>query len=233
MSPQAGEGENAMSPRSRTMALTTLGLVSIAVAGWSEPVRPDVSHLVAGGGGRVWNRGIEAIEKDGQPAVSLDEREGDGLAYWPDLRFRDGTVELDVRGRDLPGRSFVGLAFHGLDEETYDVVYFRPFNFRAEDPERRAHAVQYISHPEYTWNRLRSEHPGTYEKPLDPPPDPEGWLHVRIVVAHPRLSVFVNGADTPSLEVEQLSDRGEGWVGFWVGNGSNGEFANLELTPSE
>lgn len=222
-----------MSPRGCT--ILGVGALSIAVAGWSEDqtVRPGLSQLARGDGGAVFNRSIEATERDGRPAVSLDEREGDGFAYWPDLSFADGSIELDIRGRDLGGRSFVGLAFHGLDEETYDVVYFRPFNFRAEDPARRAHAVQYISHPDYTWHRLRDEHPGKYENALDPAPDPDGWFHVRVVVEHPRVSVFVDGEQTPSLEVEQLSDRGRGWVGFWVGNGSNGEFANLVLTPSE
>ena len=51
---------------------------------------------------------------------------------------------------------------------TYDAIYFRPFNFRTSDPARRLRAVQYISHPTYTWNKLRAERPGVYEKPVNP-----------------------------------------------------------------
>jgi hypothetical protein len=43
----------------------------------------------------------------------------------------------------------------------------------------------------------------------------------------------VNDATEPCLVVEQLSDRKSGWVGFWVGNGSGGEFANLKVTAAK
>jgi hypothetical protein len=46
------------------------------------------------------------------------------------------------------------------------------------------------------------------------------------------VRVFVDGNEQPSLEVKQLSTRKSGWVGLWVGNGSNGEFANLEVVPA-
>jgi hypothetical protein len=32
------------------------------------------------------------------------------------------------------------------------------------------------------------------------------WFHVRVVVARPKLSVFVNGATQPSLVVNELGD---------------------------
>ena len=61
-----------------------------------------------------------------------------------------------------------------------------------------------------------------------PPPDPNGWFHARVVVAWPKVSVFVNDAKEPSLVVEQLSDRKSGRVGLWVDVGG-GEFANLKI----
>jgi hypothetical protein len=129
-------------------------------------------------------------------------------------------------------QSFVGVAFHGVDDTTYDAIYFRPFNFRAEDPARRLRAVQYISHPTYTWQKLRAEHPGRYEQPVSPVPDPNAWFHVRVSVAGPKVSVFVNDAREPSLVVDQLSDRKKGLVGLWVGNNSGGDFANLAIIPA-
>jgi len=65
------------------------------------------------------------------------------------ILFSNGTIEFDVKGKDVQGQSFVGLAFHGLDNSTYDAIYLRPFNFRTEDKLRKIHAVQYISHPVY------------------------------------------------------------------------------------
>jgi hypothetical protein len=62
-------------------------------------------------------------------------------------------------------------------------------------------------------------------------PDPNGWFHVRVVVASPKVSVFVANAKEPTLVVDQLSDRRKGSVGLWVGNGSSGDFANVKITP--
>jgi len=57
------------------------------------------------------------------------------------------------------------------------------------------------------------------------------WFHVRVVVASPKVSVFVGDAKQPSLVVTQLSDRTKGLVGLWVGNGSGGDFADLKIIP--
>lgn len=39
-----------------------------------------------------------------------------------------------------------------------------------------------------------------------------------------------NLVKTPSLEIEQLSNRKNGWLGFWVGHNSDGSFKNLVIT---
>jgi hypothetical protein len=63
-------------------------------------------------------------------------------------------------------------------------------------------------------------------------PDPNGWFHARVVVASPKVSVFVNDAKGPCLTVNQLSDRQKGLVGIWVGNNSGGDFANFKIVPA-
>jgi len=163
--------------------------------------------------------------------IFLDDTINDGLLWLKDFTFANGTIEVDIKGKDVRGMSFVGIAFHGLNDSTYDVVYFRPFNF--ESPERHTHAVQYISHPAYPWYRLRAEHPETYEKPVSPVPDPGDWFHAKIVVNHPKVEVFVEGAEEPCLVVDQLNKRKEGWLGFWVGYGSDGSFRNLKIIPED
>ena len=214
------------------IVIATLGLaLPLTLSSQAKPFEPNLSKLVAGTDGKVVNRAVTLSDKDGNPALRFDERGGDGLAEWPDVEFNDGSIEFDVRGKDVVQRSFVGVAFHGTGG-SYEAIYLRPFNFRANDPVSRNHAVQYVSMPTYTWDRLRSEHPGQYEKAIDPAPDPNGWVHVRIVVAHPKISVFVNNAETPSLVVDQLTDHKSGWIGLWVGNGSGGEFANLKISSA-
>lgn len=192
---------------------------------------PNLADLAAGKKGKLLNRAVSSIEKEGQSAIRFDERPGVGLAFWPEVEFTNGTIAFDVHGKNVLQQSFVGVAFHGQGED-YEAVYFRPFNFRASDPVRKSHAVQYISSPKYPWDRLRKEQPGKYEKPVAPVPDPDGWFHARIVVDYPKISVFVNDAVEPSLVVEQLSDRKSGWVGLWVGEGSGGEFANFKVSPA-
>ncbi len=202
-----------------------VGLCAAAseVAGQQQAIEPE--------GLKVFNRSVSSLSDGARKGVRLSEHAGDGVAYLQGVEFTNGTIELDVRGKDVPQQSFVGVAFHGVDGTTYDAIYFRPFNFRAEDPARRGHAVQYIAQPIYPWQKLRAEQPGKYERAIDPVPDPNAWFHVRVVVTSPKVSVFVDDAKEPSLVVDQLSNRKKGLVGLWVGNNSGGDFANLKIVP--
>ena len=151
-----------------------------------------------------------------------------GIVWLSGVNFSTGTIEVDIRGKDVPQQSFLGIAFHGVDTITYDAIYFRPFNFRSTDPVRKIHAVQYISQPEFTWEKLRSEKNGIYEKGIDPPPSPTDWLHAKIVVDATTITVYVNGATVHSLQVNKLNDRKDGLIGLW-NFGLPGDFANLTI----
>jgi hypothetical protein len=212
----------------RLLPLLFLGLVPLAA---TPPAAPGIAPFSDNPAWRVHNRQVQAVP--GRPgAVRLDAREGDGALWLVDSDFAEGAIEFDVRGENKPGQSFVGVAFHGADDTAYDAVYFRPFNFRNPDVPRRSRAVQYISHPDHPWHQLREKHPGRYESTVSPVPDPDGWFHARVEIKARGVRVFVNGATSPCLTVTALGDRPRGRVGFWVGNGSAGEFANLKLIPA-
>jgi hypothetical protein len=222
----------------RAFVLSTLaftGALSIPTKTLSreKAFEPDLTKIVEGKGWQLFNRSVSLIEPGAKTGVRFDERSGEGVALVKDYEFKNGVIEFEVRGKNILQKSFVGIAFHALDETTYDAVYFRPFNFRNEDPVRRSHGVQYISQPTYTWQKLRAEYTGKYEQPVQPVPDPDAWFHARVVVASPSVSVFVNDATKPSLIVEQLSERKAGTVGLWVGDGSGGDFAKLRITPAK
>ena len=212
--------------------IAAVGFCTSGVAGQQRPMEPDLAKLASGQGLRVTvtNRRVTSFTDGARRGLRLSEGPGEGAAYLEGVEFANGTIELDFRGKGVEP-SFVGLAFHGVDSATHEAIYFRPFNFQAADSTRHAHAVQYISQPTYTWRKLRTEHPGVYEKPVDAAPDPNGWFHVRVVVAGSKVSVFVGNATEPSLVVTRLSERSSGLVGFWVGNGSGGDFANLTIRP--
>jgi Domain of Unknown Function (DUF1080) len=177
----------------------------------------------------VFNREISILKEGQILAVHLSAKENDGVAWLNGVEFSNGIIDLDIRGRDVLQQSFVGIAFHGIDERTLDAIYFRPFNFQAEDSTRRIHAVQYVSGPDYPWDRLRREQNGKYEKSINPPPNPGDWFHVTILISYPHIKVFVNGNKEPSLVVDQLNNRQKGRIGLWVGNNSDGDFANLVI----
>jgi hypothetical protein len=222
-----------MNPRVAALwMLVALGSFTASrLAGQQRTIAPDLSRLADGKGLRVFNRSVSAVSDGARNGLRLSEHPGDGVAYLDGVEFATGTIELDLRGKDVQQQSFVGIAFHGVDDTTFDAIYFRPFNFRTADPARRLRAVQYISRPTYDWLKLRAEHPGVYEQPVNPVPDPTGWFHARVVVVGSTVSVFVGDATTPSLVVQPLTARPKGRVGLWVGNTSGGDFANLRIRP--
>ena len=205
----------------RDFAISTLACAAglstpSRIPGQTKPIEPDLAKLAEGKGLKVFNRSVSSLSDGARKGVGLSEAPGAGVAFLEGIEFANGSIELDIRGKDVQQQSFVGVAFHGIDGTTYDAIYFRPFNFRAEDPARRIRAVQYIAHPTHTWQKLRAEHPGKYEKAVNPVPDPNGWFHARVVIASPKVSVFVDDAKEPSLVVSQLSECGKGLTGVWL-----------------
>lgn len=217
----------------RSMAWGSLLALAAPLAAQGAAVTPDLGSVGRDGPWQVVGRLATVLDDDGKTVVRLNEVLGSGFARLQGLEFDQGTIEVSLRGKNVLQRSFLGVAFHGLDDQTWEAVYFRPFNFRSDDPARRAHGVQYIAHPVYTWNKLRTETPGAFEKIVDPPPDPDDWFRARVVVEGDTVSVFVNDAAVPSLVVPRLTDRRGGWIGLWVGSGSGGDFADLRITPRE
>jgi hypothetical protein len=192
--------------------------------------RIDLAERLAAGKLRVVNREITKLQ--GSPGgVHMSEKDGNGIAWIEGTDFANGTIEIDIRGRDVFQQSFVGIAFHRKADETYEAVYLRPFNFRAEDPLRHQHAVQYMTVPDFDWPRLRKEFPEEFENPVDASVVPTDWVPLRVVVKGPAIQVYVGRVKSPALEARKLGQYDRGMIGLWVGNGSDGDFANLQVTP--
>lgn len=181
----------------------------------------------------TYNRHLSIKTEGASQVIYLDENDNDGIAWISGKRFTNGTIDVDIKGHDVLQRSFLGIAFHGVNDTTFEVIYFRPFNFRATDAERKVHAVQYIAVPQFDWPKLRSEHHNQYEKGVNPIPDPTGWFHARIVVRGESIKVYVNGSATPSLAITSLTHTGGKMIGYWVGNGSDGSWKNLKITAEK
>jgi len=170
------------------------------------------------------------------PAAAEASRR-DHLALIDGVDFTDGTIEVDVAGEPAPGaaggaRGFVGVAFRVQpDRRTYDCFYVRPTNGRAADQERRNRTTQYISHPEHTWFALREKTPGRYESCVDI--TTATWIRIRIEVYGAKARLFVNGAEQPTLLVNDVKTGAgtRGGVALWFEGSTIARFANLKVTP--
>ena len=197
----------------------------------SAPQRIDLAAQLAAGKLRVVNRQVTR-QSAREGAVHLSAKENVGLAWVDGTDFGEGTIEVEVRGKDVFQESFVGIAFHGKNDTTYESVYIRPFNFRATDPARRDHAVQYMTLPEYDWPRLRERFPEEFENPVNSTLSPTDWVPLRIVVRGSTVQIFVGLVANVTLEARKLGTLDRGLIGLWVGNNSDGDFANLRITPA-
>jgi hypothetical protein len=163
--------------------------------------------------------------------LRMAEGGGEGLVWLPINHFGQGRLELALRGKDVLQKSFVGIAFHGANDSTYDAVYCRPFNFFAQDSVRRIHAIQYISHPVYTWRKLREERNAVFEKAIASPPDPNGWFILTLMVTDKKVEAYINHAAKPALVVNRLGNRTKGKLGLFMGDGSGGDFTSFSILP--
>jgi hypothetical protein len=151
--------------------------------------------------------------------------------------FSNGVIEAEIAGVPAPNavasaRGFVGIAFRVQpDGKTYDAFYLRPTNGRADDQERRNHSAQYISHPAWTWNRMRQETPSRYEAYVDLVPD--AWTPIRIEVRGTKARLFVNAQTQPTLIVNDVKTgaNGHGAIALWIDTGTIAHFRDLRVTP--
>lgn len=175
------------------------------------------------------NRIISTVTQRDTSFLHVAESNGEGVVWLPFESLNNGSIEIVMRGQDVFQRSFIGILFHGLNDSTYDAVYCRPFNFRTKDSVRRIHAIQYISHPGFTWKRLRAERNAVFEKEISAPPDPNEWFTMRIVIDNMTIKAFINNSETASLVVEKLNTRVTGRIGLFVGDGSGGDFKSVKI----
>jgi hypothetical protein len=153
--------------------------------------------------------------------------------------FQDGVIEIELTGE--PGanagggaRGFVGVAFHvnleaAKDAARYECFYLRPTNGRADDQVRRNHSAQYISYPDFPWQRMRKEFPEKYESYVDLVPGE--WTKVKIEVRGEKARLYAHDAPQPVMVVNDLKQgQSQGQVALWVGAGTVAHFANLRLS---
>jgi hypothetical protein len=165
-------------------------------------------------------------------AQGQQTRDESMLAIVSGSDLRNGTIQVDLAGTPRAGsppdaRGFIGIAFHVQSQgDRFECFYLRPTNARADDQLRRNHTVQYVSEPDFPWERLRKENPGAYESYVDV--EPGAWTNVRIVVAGTSASLYVNSAQEPCLIVNDLKlGETQGRIALWAHVTTDAYFSNL------
>jgi hypothetical protein len=199
---------------------------------------PDLARINDAKAWRLVNASCKTAVENGKQIVKMKPQRpantpsNIGLALVEGVEFMEGTLEVDLKGQGPFHTSFVGLAFCATGSDTFEAVYFRPFNFIRDPKEFRSRAVQYVSWPEHTWEKLRAETPGVYEAAVSPIPDPSGWFHARVEVTKQKVKVWVDDGKEPCLVVDRLSGRDKGKVGLWV-DSREGTFSNLKIISAK
>ncbi len=218
-------------------ALATLGLGGALAATGGQPAQEHRLDSLAGLHPRQMQ--IEVARYRGRRAlhmVNAPGARGETYAWLAGTRLEDGTIEVDVAGQPQVGarpgmRGFVGVVFRLADDLShFECFYLRPTNGRADDQLRRNHSTQYISFPDFPWERLRSEAPGVYESYVDLVPG--AWTHLRIDVHGQSARLYVDRAPQPALVVNDLKrPASAGAVGLWEGAETDGYFSRLVIRP--
>ena len=228
--------------KSKLMWAFTLIILFVSEATWSPGQAQQKAQTLALDKLELHNVKTEAVTYLGRNAMRVTDAGPEGLddagrlAVIPGSSFQDGTLEVSLSGDTAPNappnlRGFVGIAFRlTADRSHFECFYLRPKNGRAEDQLQRNHSVQYISIPGFGWQKLRTESPGKYESYVDLLAGQ--WTHVKIQVAGSSARVFVNGAEQPTLIVNDLNQPiVNGAIALWVGPGTIAHFSDLKVTP--
>ena len=211
------------------LLLFSLSLASVLSAQTSKSPALDLLNVKAE---PATYRGRQATR-----ITELPHSGGDALAILSGSDFKDGAIETEVAGSPMAGapggaRGFIGIAFRVQQRGArFECFYLRPTNGRADDQLRRNHTVQYISHPDFPWERLRKETPGVYESYVDL--EPGVWTKVKIVVSGTKARLYVHGSDQPVLLVNDLKlGESHGAIALWIGPGTEGYFADVAVNPA-
>ncbi len=150
--------------------------------------------------------------------------------------FKNGIIEIDISGKPAEtsseqARGFVGIAFRiNNDNSTFECIYLRPTNGRADEQIRRNHSVQYTSYPDFPWFKLRKDFPEKYESYVDLVTGE--WTKIKIEVNGDKAKLYVHGNSQPTLIVNdlKLGSDNNGSIGLWIGPGTEAHFSNLLIT---
>jgi hypothetical protein len=231
--------------KSEPLSLISFLTAAVAVFLWVAPSRAQTRSttlpLDSTEGLKPVNAKVEPVTYKGRKAIRVTDNAPEGTSddgrfvVVTGSQFQDGLIAVDVAGDRVPGatevaRGFVGIAFRvAQDGPPFEAFYLRPYNGRSDDQLQRNHSAQYISSPEFPWNRLRQEFPGKYETYVDLVPGE--WTKLKIEVKGDKARLYVNDAREPTLIVNHLlHGQTKGAIALFISLGSVAHFSNLRVS---
>ena len=222
-----------------------IALLTLALSTGFTQVKPTTVSLDNPSEMQFRNVKTEQVTYKGRKALRVTDAappnvaDGIQLVILNKTEFQDGVIEIELAGEPAANagegaRGFVGVAFRvnldaAKDAAEYECFYLRPTNGRTDDQVRRNHSAQYISHPDFPWNRLRKEFPEKYESYVDVVPGE--WTKIKIEVRGDKARLYVHDAPQPVLVVNDLKHgQSRGQIALWVGAGSVAHFSNLRVS---
>lgn len=154
----------------------------------------------------------------GRPSLYLER----GIALVRGAGLRDGTIELDMA---LPKRGlFMGVAFHATSTQNSEIVYVRPAESGTPG------AVQYgpaLNGTGVAW-QIYQDDGDVGQAPLAF----ERWTHLKIDLAGPVATLYLDGDPKPVMTVPRLAGIEGTSIGVWAGPFGRGSyFSNIRYTP--
>jgi hypothetical protein len=183
------------------------------------------------------NTEISDVKFKGKKALKVNAIVGSKLAIVkiPNSNFDDGIIEIEMASNRAinshpDNRGFAGMAFHlSEDNSSFDCIYLRATNGRAENQVQRNHTVQYFALPDFHFPILREKFPEKYETYVDVMP--EEWIKLKIVVESRTAKLYVANQSQPTLIVSELLNKNtSGGIALWVGGGTDAYFSKLKIT---
>ncbi|HEX6629345.1 MAG TPA: hypothetical protein VF105_15450 [Gemmatimonadaceae bacterium] len=205
-----------MNPATRLVLCAVLTVVTLPVAAQQIPFS-DAQWKLSGDSTRV-----EMF--DGRQILRMET----GSAERRDIRFEDGTIDVDVMTSRR--RSFVYVNFRVQNEGEYEDFYLRPHKAQLPDAAQYAPVFQGQS----AWQLYYGVR-GT----AAPDIVPNVWQHLRVVVSGRRAAFFLRDTIKPFMVVPRLArDPQPGYIVLSTlvptgtpGSGPGVRYANLNVRP--
>ena len=207
--------------KNKFVVLLTISIIIILTSCSEKEVKFNKEDL------EVLNEVIISIDENTKSALTLDAKPGGGMAVLKNINFNIGTIDIELKGENKPGKSFLGIAFNIQNDSTYEAIYFRPFNFRSN--EKKENAIQYISPPKNTWPFLRKNHKGQYEAEYPNPPLADDWFEITLKIDKDSVYVYDKKSNTELLSIKRLENQVSDKIALWTGNNSKGDFRKLSI----